>query len=68
SVIGDFNGWQPDRTPLRRARGAWSVDVPLPPGEYQYKFWVDGVLIRDKLSSSIIADGEGGYNAVLMIR
>lgn len=67
-VVGSFNGWEPARTVMRRERNGWRVDVDLPPGEYQYKFWVDGTLVRDVLSSTIIADGEGGYNALMVVR
>jgi len=68
SVVGDFNGWQPGRTPLTRRDGLWTTDITLPPGEYQYKYRVDGTLVRDMYSTTIIADGAGGYNTVLVIR
>jgi len=68
NVVGSFNGWEPGRTVMRRERGGWHADVDLPPGEYEYKFWVDGTLVRDLLSSTIISDGEGGYNALLIVR
>jgi len=67
-VVGSFNRWEAGRTVMRRERGGWRVDVDLPPGEYQYKFWVDGALVRDVLSSTIISDGEGGYNALLVVQ
>ena len=67
-VVASFNGWVPGRTTLRRARGGWQVTLQLPPGEYQYKFRVDGRQVRSPLVSSIIADGKGGYNAILVVR
>ena len=67
-IVGSFNGWESGRTIMRRERGGWHADVDLPPGEYEYKFWVDGTLVRDLLSSTIISDGEGGYNALLLVR
>ena len=44
SIVGDFNGWDPDSTPLRAGRdpGVWVVEVPLTPGRHVYSFIVDG--------------------------
>src|SRR4029453_13815674 len=44
SVVGDFNDWDPSRTPLRAeaAAGVWSVNVPLRSGQHQYAFVVNG--------------------------
>ena len=42
-LAGDFNSWNPDATPLARARGGrWSVALELPRGRHEYKFVVDG--------------------------
>ena len=42
-VAGDFNGWDPARTPLEpTANGAWAVTIPLQPGRYEYMFVIDG--------------------------
>ena len=43
ALVGDFNDWDPGRTPLHpAATGVWSVNVPLQPGQHQYAFVVDG--------------------------
>jgi hypothetical protein len=44
SVVGDFNDWDPQASPMARAseRGPWSVRLSLPPGRYRYTFLVDG--------------------------
>jgi 1,4-alpha-glucan branching enzyme len=43
SVVGDFNGWDPDRNPLtRNVNDVWEEQLPLPPGRYGYAFVVDG--------------------------
>ena len=44
TLAGDFNDWDRDATPLRRAgaNGVWSVVVPLQSGRYRYVFIVDG--------------------------
>jgi hypothetical protein len=46
ALVGDFNDWRGDVTPMSRAEGngVWSVTVPLEPGRYRYAFLVDGGL------------------------
>ncbi|MBU6402129.1 MAG: isoamylase early set domain-containing protein [Verrucomicrobia bacterium] len=42
-LVGDFNDWQPQATPLRRhVDGSWSIHVALNHGNYRYQFLVDG--------------------------
>jgi hypothetical protein len=49
ALVGDFNGWSPAATQLRRtANGVWAVTVPLTPGRHAYGFIVDDTLwVRD---------------------
>ena len=44
ALVGDFNGWSPDVTPLAasEAGGVWTVSLPLPHGRHEYAFVVDG--------------------------
>ncbi|HXF63998.1 MAG TPA: S8 family serine peptidase [Caldilineaceae bacterium] len=43
SVLGPFNGWRRDATPLARcANGWWHGHLRLPPGRYPYRFWAAG--------------------------
>lgn len=43
AVAGDFNGWDVSAHPMRRsADGLWTLDLDLPPGRYEYKFFVYG--------------------------
>lgn len=69
-VAGDFNGWNPEHTPLEPAGGgAWTVTLPLEPGRYQYKFVVDGqTWIADPYAAEQHDDGFGSSNAVLDVR
>ena len=42
-LVGDFNGWSPNATPLDLDHDAtWVTLVFLDPGTYEYKFLVDG--------------------------
>ena len=69
-VAGDFNGWEPARTPLEQtAGGAWTVTLPLEPGRYEYMFVVDGhEWVVDPFAMEQTDDGFGSRNAVLDVR
>ncbi|WP_447977464.1 isoamylase early set domain-containing protein [Candidatus Nitrospira bockiana] len=69
AVAGDFNGWNPERTPLvRSADGVWTATVPLKPGRYHYMYVVDGRhWLSDPFAADVSVDGFGAENAVLDI-
>lgn len=69
-AAGDFNGWNPSRTPLEpTSNGAWTVTLPLEPGRYEYQIVVDGEQwIADPFAIEQNDDGFGSRNAVLDVR
>ena len=43
-LVGEFNDWRANATPMRRCGdGTWRVELLLPPGFYRHKFVVDSV-------------------------
>ena len=44
ALVGDFNAWASDSTPLARdsATGVWSTVIKITPGRHVYAFLVDG--------------------------
>jgi len=44
TLVGDFNGWDPTATPLKRAAtgDSWTARVPLARGLHAYAFVIDG--------------------------
>ena len=42
TVVGDFNDWNVNATPLTLDRGAWSVSLPATQGRHVYAFVIDG--------------------------
>jgi hypothetical protein len=72
SVVGDFNDWDGDATPLRLASdksGVWSVELPLPPGRYKYTFLVDGVRwVADPVAPRAVDSDFGTPNSVITVR
>ena len=66
TVVGSFNNWDPDATPLRHQDGVWSTILVLAPGNYEYMFFENGARwVTDPLAAQKRDDGFGGANAVL---
>ena len=77
SVRGGFNDW--GETPMEQGDdGTWSAVVELEPGEYEYKFfvngewpqdmeiWLDGFPV-DETADGYNEDGHGGQNAIRVV-
>ena len=48
SLVGEFNNWNPDADPMQRdENGTWAKKKMLPPGNIEYKYWVDGKWVLD---------------------
>jgi hypothetical protein len=68
AVAGDFNGWDPEGTPLvLDGQGRFAASVRLPPGAHEYMFIVDGQWVTDPAASERRPDGFGRDNAVLRL-
>ena len=74
SVIGAFNQWQPERSPLQSTPGGWWHGVlRLPPGEHAYRFWgVDaahpqGWWLRDPENPATVESGYQDAHSVITI-
>ncbi|HTP08140.1 MAG TPA: isoamylase early set domain-containing protein [Anaerolineae bacterium] len=68
-VVGDFNGWDKEATPLKKRKkdGVWSTSLNLPLGQiYQFKYWIDGERWEnDWAADDYVPNGFGGDNSVL---
>jgi hypothetical protein len=60
ALVGDFNDWDPARSPMRTAQGVWATTVPLAPGRYRYAFLVNGVEWRADPGAPDAHDDEFG--------
>lgn len=70
TLVGDFNGWDRQATPMRRSKtpGCWTVSVPLVRGRHAYGFVVDGVRwVPDPMAPLAPADGFGGVNSIILV-
>lgn len=63
ALVGDFNGWRPERQLHEITPGVWSVDVALEPGVYSYGFMIDGKTVRLDPLAPQIDDGFGGASS-----
>ncbi len=45
-LIGDFNDWDRNATPLTNRSGIWSTTMALKPGRYRYAFLLDGTRLE----------------------
>jgi len=78
SLRGSFNSW--GEWPMeKQPDGTWSITVDLEPGEYQYKFYINGKWPQDMSIArdggpvdpnavGYINDGFGGQNAICRIK
>jgi len=70
ALAGDFNQWNAEQFPLQRdEQGWWRVRMTLKPGEYRFKYRVDGKLWEaDFAAYGVENDKHGGWNSVLWVQ
>lgn len=70
SLVGSFNGWAKEATPMkvRDGTGLWSVDMPLQEGEYTFMYVVDEKRwVTPPMAEDFVTDGFGHTNGVLIV-
>ena len=70
SLAGSFNEWSAGEEDMARssATGLWTITVPLPSGEHQYMFVVDGEQwVPDPNAHAQVDDGFGESNSVIVV-
>ena len=69
-VLGDFNGWDPEATPLKpRKNGSFSTTTSLESGrEYRFRYLVDGnVWITDDEADARVPNRFGDLDSVVRV-
>jgi len=72
SIVGDFNQWNSDATPMTRIENsnAWTVTVPLSAGRHLYSFYAVGAdgekWIADP-NAPAADDGFGRANSIILV-
>lgn len=68
-VAGSFNDWQPVRKlEDKNNDGTYRCRLLLAPGEYQYKFQIDGEWRSDPANPNIVPNEFGSLNNVLIVK
>ncbi|HXG66157.1 MAG TPA: S8 family serine peptidase, partial [Blastocatellia bacterium] len=70
ALAGEFNDWDPARTPFTKdGHGVWRAEIDAPPpGRYAYKFVINQQRWLDDPSNGLKEDDQhGGLNSVLNI-
>ena len=68
ALIGDFNGWQPQATPMKRQPdGCWRVQAMLSAGHHYYLFLADGKRMLDPRAHGIARNEKGEEVSMLSV-
>ncbi len=67
-VTGAFTHWSFDGEPLQRETdGTWSAVVPVPEGQHEYRFIVDGVWVKDPDNPNSVKNEFGQENSIVAV-
>lgn len=69
-LAGSFNDWSPTAEPMadEKGKGLFSVSLPLEPGDYQYKFVVDGTWRLDEKNPEWVQNEHGTLNSIKHVK
>ena len=69
-IAGDFNNWQPSKSPLQKVgkSGVWQTKIKLPAGKYRYRLVVDGQWQQDPYNETTESNPFGGFNSVVEVK
>ncbi len=69
-IAGDFNNWQPEKTPLHKIgpSGVWQTKLKVPAGKYRYRLVVDGHWQQDPYNENTELNPFGGFNSIVEVK
>jgi chromosome partitioning protein len=69
AVTGEFTNWSREGIPMQKEseEGLWKIVLDIQPGEYEYRFIVDGVWVRDPNNQDYIRNEFGQENSLLIV-
>jgi 1,4-alpha-glucan branching enzyme len=69
SIAGDFNQWDTFSHSLKRDRkGVWRISLSLNPGQYEYRFFVDGEWQNDPNCGPFVENPFGTSNSLKIVK
>lgn len=69
NLFGQFNSWNRQNLPMNDldGDGIYEIEIPLDPGRYEYKFFVDGKELIDPSNPVKVPNGLGDFNSVRIV-
>ncbi len=69
-IAGDFNNWQPEKTPMEKVgqSGVWQTKLKLPAGKYRYRLVVDGQWQQDPYNERTELNPFGDFNSIVEVK
>ena len=69
NLFGQFNSWDRQSLPMKdtNSDGVLEVEIPLDPGRFEYKFYVDGREVVDPVNPAKVSNGMGDFNSLRII-
>ena len=69
-LAGSFNEWSTTAKKMayKAKNGIYSATVQLAPGEYQYKFVIDGTWCADPENRDFVQNDHGTLNSVITVK
>jgi len=67
-LCGNFNQWDLSLHPLKRDKnGMWKISLNLKPGQYEYRFFVDGEWQDDPSCPTCVENPFGTLNCLKIV-
>ena len=69
-VAGEFNKWNPTAKKMayKAKNGLYTATVKLAPGDYQYKFVIDGTWCADPENANAVPNDQGTFNSIITVK
>ena len=69
-LAGEFNKWDPTAKKMayKAKDGVYAATVKLLPGDYQYKFVIDGTWCADPENVNSVQNDQGTFNSVVTVK
>jgi 1,4-alpha-glucan branching enzyme len=69
SIAAEFNQWNPSSHPMKMdGEGIWRISLALNPGQYEYRFFVDGEWQNDPNCFSSVENPFGASNSLKIVK
>lgn len=67
-ICGDFNKWKEPGLPMEKIKAnEWKATLVLSPGQYRYKYLVDGFYCNDKEAENYLPNAWGSEDSVVSV-